>query len=747
MAALVSLGVFAICLMLLSAMPGLAQRPVATREPKSENYVMPSRATLITIMRAEDERRFSPELAELLKSGEPLTRQRAALAAGRIGDAAAIAPLSTILQNDAIPFVRATAAFALGETELPAAIDPLTTALKREGQSPLVRANIIEALGKIAGAMGPKQVEQAKPVAHIILDALAAEGAKGAAADGQVILKGLTAVLRSKPEKAGPVLVQFLDSKVARIRADAGNTFARLRDPAGNDRFRILAVKDLDPVVRANAVRVLGATSDKASFEILVDRLNNDRDQRVRVAAIRSLAALKDERAVAPLMARAAKLAPAVFAISKSPNDGLPPERNEMLELATSVGNLKQGKDDPAFFNTARDLFAGPGGFNADPEVAIALAKISPSAYVGDDIIPADLKTTHARVFISWQITSALAQGLGAIADLKEETYGAGLAASKTKAVEILRLITADDRLSGNARADLLGAYAAFKQADGPAKFRAALSDTDFVTRAAAASALGELDPDEQTEQALIAALPGELRFTQANDAALTILDALAKQKTETAYAAIKTALDSPDSLVRRRVVTLLADNGQGDFSTRLGNATTKFTDADYARALDRADAGPVTATVTTSKGQFTITLFANEAPMTVDNFVTLAQRKYFDNVVFHRVVPNFVIQTGDPRGDGNGGPGYAIRCEINSEEYDRGAVGMALSGKDTGGSQWFVTHSPQPHLDGGYTVFGRVPARDLPVVDAIARGDRIVSIRVRESKPIPAKRKSKASR
>ena len=90
------------------------------------------------------------------------------------------------------------------------------------------------------------------------------------------------------------------------------------------------------------------------------------------------------------------------------------------------------------------------------------------------------------------------------------------------------------------------------------------------------------------------------------------------------------------------------------------------------------------------------------------------------------------MIQGGDPRGDGNGGPGYQIRCEINQVPYERGAVGMALSGKDTGSSQWFVTHSRQPHLDGGYTVFGRVIA-GMDVVDRIVRGDLIRSIVINE--------------
>jgi cyclophilin family peptidyl-prolyl cis-trans isomerase len=96
--------------------------------------------------------------------------------------------------------------------------------------------------------------------------------------------------------------------------------------------------------------------------------------------------------------------------------------------------------------------------------------------------------------------------------------------------------------------------------------------------------------------------------------------------------------------------------------------------------------------------------------------------------VVFHRVVPNFVIQGGDPRGDGWGGPGYTIRSEFSPIPFDAGVIGMASAGKDTEGSQWFVTHSPQPHLDGRYTVFGRVTG-GLDVVHKIQVDDRIFDI------------------
>ena len=106
-------------------------------------------------------------------------------------------------------------------------------------------------------------------------------------------------------------------------------------------------------------------------------------------------------------------------------------------------------------------------------------------------------------------------------------------------------------------------------------------------------------------------------------------------------------------------------------------------------------------------------------------SFATLAEEGYFDQLNWHRVVPDFVVQTGDPRGDGMGGPGYTIPDEINPVSYDAGVVGMALSGPDTGGSQWFITLSPQPHLDGTYTVFGRV-VRGQHILSRLREGDRI---------------------
>jgi cyclophilin family peptidyl-prolyl cis-trans isomerase len=132
--------------------------------------------------------------------------------------------------------------------------------------------------------------------------------------------------------------------------------------------------------------------------------------------------------------------------------------------------------------------------------------------------------------------------------------------------------------------------------------------------------------------------------------------------------------------------------------------------------------------TIETDRGTLVVELLPLEAPLTVAAFLPLVERRYFDGSRWHRVVPNFVVQDGDPRGDGWGGPGFVLRDEVNPMRYDAGSMGMALSGPDTGGSQFFITHSAQPHLDGTYTVFGRIVS-GLDVLGAIAQGDRIRTI------------------
>lgn len=132
--------------------------------------------------------------------------------------------------------------------------------------------------------------------------------------------------------------------------------------------------------------------------------------------------------------------------------------------------------------------------------------------------------------------------------------------------------------------------------------------------------------------------------------------------------------------------------------------------------------------TVKTTRGNIVLRLLVNDAPGSVANFIELAESGYFDGKIFHRVVPNFVVQTGCNRGDGWGSEDYSIRSEFSQTRYRRGSVGMASAGKDTEGTQWFITHSPTPHLDGRYTLFAEV-VEGQKVVDLLEVGDRIIDV------------------
>ena len=135
-----------------------------------------------------------------------------------------------------------------------------------------------------------------------------------------------------------------------------------------------------------------------------------------------------------------------------------------------------------------------------------------------------------------------------------------------------------------------------------------------------------------------------------------------------------------------------------------------------------------------TEKGTIVAELFEKDAPGTVANFEKLVKEGFYNGLTFHRVIPNFVIQGGCPYGTGTGGPGYTIKCEVkdNPNKHLRGSLSMAHAGRDTGGSQFFICHSPQPHLDGGHTVFGKV-IEGLDVVDDIRAQDKMLNVTIVE--------------
>ena len=137
-----------------------------------------------------------------------------------------------------------------------------------------------------------------------------------------------------------------------------------------------------------------------------------------------------------------------------------------------------------------------------------------------------------------------------------------------------------------------------------------------------------------------------------------------------------------------------------------------------------------------TEKGTMLIEFYENDAPIAVNNFVTLSKKGFYDGLIFHRVIPDFMIQGGCPEGSGRGGPGYKINCEIDggNQHHDRGVLSMAHAGRNTGGSQFFICHSRRntSHLDRNHTCFGKV-VDGLNVIDAIRQGDKITKINIIE--------------
>ncbi|HNU03223.1 MAG TPA: peptidylprolyl isomerase [Anaerolineae bacterium] len=141
------------------------------------------------------------------------------------------------------------------------------------------------------------------------------------------------------------------------------------------------------------------------------------------------------------------------------------------------------------------------------------------------------------------------------------------------------------------------------------------------------------------------------------------------------------------------------------------------------------------TATIATNRGNIVIELYPQQAPKTVNNFVFLARQGFYDGVTFHRVIRDFMIQGGDPTGMGTGGPGYRFEDEVrnNTLKHEMGVLSMANAGPNTNGSQFFITHSPQPHLNGKHTVFGKV-TNGMNVVNSIRQGDVMTAVTIDES-------------
>jgi cyclophilin family peptidyl-prolyl cis-trans isomerase len=255
------------------------------------------------------------------------------------------------------------------------------------------------------------------------------------------------------------------------------------------------------------------------------------------------------------------------------------------------------------------------------------------------------------------------------------------------------------------------------------------LKSPDPVVRAAAASGIGELRLPAGAQ-----ALPAAYQFALGDStyvARAATIEAFSKYGIGVSKSLLDIALRDKDWAVRVRAAQLLKQSEpQTDAQARIRPAPTRLDPKAYESPSLTLPRVSTQAFIDTDRGTIQLELAVLDAPLMVDNFISLVKKGFYRNLTFHRVVPDFVIQGGDPRGDGEGGPGYTVRDELSQRPYLRGTVGIALDWADTGGSQFFITHSPQPHLDAKYTVIGRV-INGMDIVDRIQQNDVIRRIRV----------------
>jgi cyclophilin family peptidyl-prolyl cis-trans isomerase/HEAT repeat protein len=639
-----------------------------------------------------------PDLIRLLNDPEARIRRRAALAVGRVGMPEASSFLVRLLQTDSDPEVRQMAAFALGligdsadpvrasrVSELTAAIEPLRQALV--DASPLVAGRAAEALGLI-GDTGSADAIGRMIAAHV-------SAAAAIPAD------------EHRPQ-LDPPIEAFRLGVYALARLKAYEPLARaVLEPDGHPRVRWWPVayafqriedKRALPVLlwfaeheagtaQAFASKGLAALRDPAAVPVLLPLIDPARaNSASTIEAIRALGRIGDERAAAPLtkLLYTRGLNPMVRA-------------ETLLALGDSSGMVHP------------DAFVD---FLADPSPVVRSAALRGFAKRGEDTFMTVLSGLDADAH--WGVRAALV-GILAAEDRERALAPLTRMLSDPDARVIPAVLTALTKLKAPDIVKIL---------------LERLSSDDVAIRAAAATNLGDLKPEgAAVPDALVAAYKrGEADLPY--DTRAAALEALAKYGATVAVPTLKIALADKEWAVRLKAAELLSTLDP-TIETRLAiRPAPSSRPVNYESAMLAAPSVSPHVFIETPKGTIEIELDVLDAPFTCENFMALARKGYFDGLTFHRIVPDFVAQGGDPRGDGEGGPGYTIRDELNQELYLRGAVGMALAWRDTGGSQFFITHSPQPHLDARYTVFGRVVS-GMDVVDNLTQWDVMTRVRV----------------
>lgn len=636
--------------------------------------------------------RDADALVAFLASDDADVRARAAFGLGSAQDADAVTALLGLL-TDPDASVRRDAAFALGQAGAPDEVVTLLAEALAEESDPQVRDRILEALGK-----------QPTPAAADAL--LAADVAPAEEARRTVSLARLLAVHGVTHQDALSHLLARLDDPDGDVRWNAAWYLGRQLE-SGAWVARVSEVRsaldraDRDDPAAMNLVQALGRLRDPADNERMSTWAAEADDWRTRTGAAAGLVGREGDQDVRELL----------FALLEDPS----------VHVALTAARVLAQTDHPPSIRLRvrtwiedhpdRPVVIGP--------LLALLARQDEREFVFGWIDASPLDDSHrwAAALVALQLLA----GEDAVERLVRATEVTDPVIA-TQAVGALAQRWTRDRADP---AKHLAYFEVFLRAvtDGPP--RAALQAAPTL----ADSVFAPFDHARALADAY-----RDMEAPADQDAMIAVLAALSLTGDPRVDPLLREALEHPDQGVRNAAANGLTRlTGQpvtappAPESEQSGEPDPTVIDWAYVRSLGDAPR----FVMDTEEGRVVIRLAPEEAPHTVQTIARIAEAGSYDGVAFHRVVPNFVVQGGDfTRGDGSGGPGYAITSEFTLVPFERGVVGMASAGKDTEGSQFFVNHVRTPHLNGGYTAFGWV-VEGMDVVDRLVQGSKILTVRI----------------
>ncbi len=682
---------------------------------------------LKTILKLQNERSLGPDnqLPGFLKSSEDTIVISALYALSNISDSSTIDAISTQLKNHKSPSVRKWAAFALGQIGTQATPPNLFDAMDNENDS-YVLAEIIEAIGKTGSEADLDKLPKIKLNDEIVQSALAMAVAR-------------FALRNIKNQNSINILnALYAYGEAGEVGKSIAYALWRIRDSEllNAERKVILNnLKSTDPETRSYAVYALNAIKEPRDVPLLVDMLKTETDWRVKVNILNTLG-------------------------------------NFTLDSVKQYEQIIEG----AFGGTVTDQ---------TDYVKIAAADATGKLFSQTDMTsqgnkPVKIPGTSFLMMIiesgGWYSYNVRAAALNAYARIMKD--------------EAKKLLFDEFYHSPSIVMDeaIIKGFQYFENGDVVGELRDSIGSLVMRYNEQNPNTTGEMIPSpflgniyRAYIETLISLLPKMESEESLNLARLSFIEFADSRKPDIVFYSLQ-GLQSEEMMKREDwisenkqvlnfeyngfeypkdvdVMTLFAETfgvlkdtamldelrkninrDSYDLAVASANAIEKITgekiDINPENYLKHADydwdylssAENITVIMKTQEGDIELEMYPNAAPFTVMNFLKLTEEDYFDSTVFHRVIPNFVIQGGDPTGTGFGGPGYSIRGEYSPLPYERGTLGMASSGKDTEGSQFFITHSRTPHLDGRYTIFGKV-INGIDVVDRILQNDMLIDV------------------